>query len=120
MIERRRIEASELIDVRLSHDGSRLLLTMRDQGGASVSLFLPTMNLNTILAALPGPPETGVVHPLDGWSIRRAENGGEYLLTLRTAEGRSISFATKPWQMEGMATLTAHGGLYQVQPKRLH
>ena len=94
MIERRRIEASELIDVRLSHDGSRLLLTMMDQSGASVSLSLPTTNLNTILTALPGQPETGEVHPLDGWSIRRAENSLEYLLTLHTADGRSISFAT--------------------------
>jgi hypothetical protein len=39
----------------------------------------------------------------------RIDNGQDLVLTLRTPEGQSVSFAMKPWQVEGMATIATYG-----------
>ena len=49
-----------------------------------------------------------------------AENGQDLLLTLRTADGLAISFTTKPWQVEGMATIAAHGITRRTLAKSVH
>jgi hypothetical protein len=36
-------------------------------------------------------------------------NGQDLILTLRTPEGQAVSFAMKPWQIEGMATIATYG-----------
>jgi hypothetical protein len=103
------IDAMELIGVRLSSDGKRLRLRMRDQNGQTVSLSLPACWLNAMLTALPGSHGPDKVHALDSWSMERLGNGQDLVLTLRTPEGQAIAFAMKPWQVEGMATIATYG-----------
>ena len=74
-----------------------------------VSLSLPAGWLNTMLNAVPRHVESGTVHPLDSWTMDRLGNGQDLILTLRTPEGKSVSFATKQWQVEGMATIATYG-----------
>jgi hypothetical protein len=38
-----------------------------------------------------------------------AENGHDLVLTLRTSEGRAVSFMAKPSQVQGMATIATYG-----------
>ncbi|MEA2726720.1 MAG: hypothetical protein QOD93_745 [Acetobacteraceae bacterium] len=104
------IDATELIGVRMSADGKRLRIRIRDQGGQTVSLTLPTCWLNAMLNALPRSSGGDTVHPLDSWSMERMHNGQDLVLTLRTPEGKAVSFAMKPWQVEGMATIATYGG----------
>ena len=103
------IEAIELIGVRLSVDGKSLRLRVRDQSGQTVSLSLPACWLNTLLNTLPQSSVSDAVHPLDSWSMDRTGNGQDLVLTLRTPEGQAVSFAMKPWQVEGMATIATYG-----------
>jgi hypothetical protein len=109
MVDRSGIDAAELINVRLSPDRKRLRLTLRDEAGRMVSLSLPANWLNTLLNAVPRQVESGIVHPLDSWTMDRPGNGRDLILTLRTPEGQSVSFATKQWQVEGMATIATYG-----------
>ncbi len=103
------IDAMELVGVRVSSDGKRLRLRVRDQGGQTVSFSLPTGWLNAMLTALPQSSPFGTMHPLDSWSMDRIGNGQDLVLTLRTPEGQAVSFARKPWQVEGMATIATSG-----------
>ena len=103
------IEATELTALGVSTDGKHLRLRVRDQNGQSVSLSLPVCWLNSLLSVLPHPGPTGTMHPLDSWSMDRIGNGQELVLTLRTPEGQAVSFAMKPWQIEGMATIATYG-----------
>lgn len=120
MTDRIRIDAVELIDVRLSADHTRLLLTLRDAMGQSVSLSLPTRCLNSVLTALPRSVESGTLHALDTWSMEPVGNGQDLVLTLRTPDGMAISFATKPWQLEGMATIATYGRGSATSAKVMH
>jgi len=120
LADRTRIDAAELVGVRLSSDGTRLLLILRDQAGQTVSLSLPANCLNTVLTALPRQVETGTVHQLDTWNMVTAENDRDLVLTLRTPEGLAISFMTKPWQVQGMATLATYSHPHQVTKKSIH
>jgi len=105
---RSRIDA-DLDGVRLSPDGSRLILLLRDDMGQRVSLSLPTSCLNALLTAAPSPLETGTVQSVDAWNMVPAENGQDMLLTLCTPEGKAISFRIKSWQAEGIATVATSG-----------
>jgi hypothetical protein len=103
------IDATELINVLLSSDGQHLRLRVRDQNGQTVSFSLPTCWLNAMLNALPRPATTETVHPVDSWSMDRVGNGQDLVLTLHTPQGQAVSFAMKPWQVEGMATIATYG-----------
>lgn len=103
------IDATELIGLRISSDGKRLRLRVRDQRGETVSFSLPTCWLNAMLTALPPPTGPDTVHPLDSWTMDRMGNGQDLVLTLRTPDGQAVSFAMKPWQVEGMATIATYG-----------
>lgn len=103
------IDATELLGLRLSADGKCLRLRIRDQKGEALSLSLPVCWLNAMQTALPRTTGTDAIHALDNWSMDRSANGQEVILTLRTPEGQSVSFAMKPWQVEGMATIATHG-----------
>jgi hypothetical protein len=103
------IDATELLDVRMSPDGKHLRLRLRDQGGQAVTFSLPACWLNTMLNAVPASSGSETVRPLDSWSMNRVGNGEDLVLTLRTPEGQAVSFAMKPWQVEGMATIAAYG-----------
>jgi hypothetical protein len=110
MTERSRIDAAGLDGARLSPDGSRLTLLLRDAEGRKLSLSLPMNCLNTVLAATPRTAEAGTVHPLDTWTMTPAKNGRDMILTLCTPEGKEISFTIKPWQVQGIATIATYGG----------
>jgi hypothetical protein len=69
------IEATELIDVRLSSNRTCLRLRVRDQSGQTVSISLPVGWLNAMLNTLPQTSEPDAVHPLDNWSMDRLSNG---------------------------------------------
>jgi hypothetical protein len=112
------IEAMELIAVRMSSDGKRLRLRVRDQGGQTVAFSLPTCWLNAMLSAVPGSAWPDAVHPLDSWSMDRT--GEDLILTLRTPEGRAVSFAMKPWQVEGMATIATYGTSSGTPARTVH
>src|SRR5271167_2325656 len=99
MTDARDIEVRELDSVLVSADGRRLRLRVRDQAGRTVCFWLPANWLNSILKALPRSSDSGVVHPLDSWSIDRTPNGQDLVLTLRTPQGQAVSFAIKPWQV---------------------
>jgi hypothetical protein len=120
LTERIKIQAVELIDVRLTPDRTHLELTLRDPTGRSISLILPTICLNTVLAAMPGRIEAGTLHALDTWSMVPAGNGQDMVLTLRTPDGLAISFAAKPWQVEGMATIATYGRGDPIAGKSIH
>jgi hypothetical protein len=103
------IDATELLDVRMSSDGKHLQLRLLDQTGQAVTFSLPACWLNTMLNAVPTSAGTATVHPLDSWSMDRSGNGDDLILTLRTPEGQAVSFTMKPWQVEGMATIATYG-----------
>ncbi len=103
------VDATELIGVRVSPDGCRLKIRVRDGAGRISTVALPTNWLNQVLNALPKPAEAEV-YPLDTWSMDRPVQGQDLLLTLRTPEGRAFAFAVKPWQVEAMATIATYGG----------
>jgi hypothetical protein len=112
--------AADLISLRLSHDRQSLRLRLRDRTGQIVDLSLPGNWLNTMRNAMPVQVESGTVHPLDSWSMDRAGNGQDLVLTLRTPEGVAVSFTTKPWQVEGMATIATYGNARQSAMKTVH
>jgi len=103
------IEARELIGLRLSSDGTCLRLRVRDQGGQTVTVSMPVGWLNAMLNVLPRTCDPDTVHPLDSWSMGLVGNGQDLVLTLRTPEGQAVSFAMKPWQVQGMATIATYG-----------
>jgi hypothetical protein len=120
MTDRTRIDVADLNGVRLSADGSRLILLLCDTAGQKVSLSLPTNCLNTVLTAAPRPPEAATVHAVDTWNIAAAENGQDMILTLYTPEGLAISFTIKPWQVQGMATVAMYGAAREANSRSLH
>jgi hypothetical protein len=68
LTESSRIDA-DLDDVRLSPDGSRLILLLHDASGQKVSLSLPTQCLSALLTAAPQPVAGGAVHSVKTWSM---------------------------------------------------
>lgn len=120
MTDRVSIDAAEFVSVRLSPDRNRLTLMLRDAMGQSISLTLPTACLNTVLTAMPQQINRGTLHSLDSWSMEPAENGQDVVLTLRTPDGLAISFAAKPWQVEGMATIATYGRGSRPSVKVVH
>ena len=113
-----RIDASAIIDARLSQDGQQVQLRVRDAQGQIITLSLPAACLNAVLAALPRRVEPGSVHPLDTWSMAPIEDG--FLLTLSTPEGQSVAFTTSPHQVQGMATIATYGRSGERRHKTLH
>jgi hypothetical protein len=108
MTERSRIDA-ELDAVRLSPDGSRLILLLHDASGEKVSLSLPTQCMNAVLTAAPPPASASTAHSVETWNMSPSGNGQELILTLCTTEGMVMSFTIKTWQAAGMATVATHG-----------
>jgi hypothetical protein len=120
MTDKVKIDADQMTEVRLSADGTRVIMALLDDAGRKVSLSLPANCLNAVLSAVPRHADPGTVHKLDSWNMGVAENGQDLLLTLRTAEGLAISFTLKPWQIEGMATIATYGGFQRSHPKTMH
>jgi hypothetical protein len=118
--ERVRIDAIELLDARVSDDRTRVILRLRDLAGQSISLSLPTACLNTVLTAVPQRVETGVVHPLDTWTMDPDANGQDLVLTLRTPQGMAISFTAKASQVEAMATIATYGRPHPPTARSIH
>jgi hypothetical protein len=113
-------DATELIGVRATPDGKRLKLKVRDENGQTITLTLPASWLNAMLNALPQSSGTDTIHPLDSWSMDRIGNSQDLVLTLRTPEGQSVSFAMKPWQVEGMATIATYGTAGRTSGTTIH
>jgi len=103
------IDAKELLGVQLSRDRTAIRVRVRDRSGETVSISLPICWLNALLDAMPRSSGPEAVHTLDSWSMDRLGNGHDLVLTLRTPEGEAVSFALKPWQVEGMATIATYG-----------
>ena len=120
MTDRSRIDTAELGGVRLSSDGSRLILLLRDTAGQKVSLSLPTNCLNSVLTAVQHPAEPDTVHSVDTWNMSLAGNDQDITLTLRTPEGMAISFTIKRWQVQGMATVATYGGTREPACRSVH
>jgi hypothetical protein len=119
MTDRSRIDA-ELDGARLSPDGSRLILLLRDTAGQKVSLSLPTNCLNTVLTAAPQPAAPGTVHAVETWNMVPGEKGQDTILTLCTPEGMAVSFTLKPWQIQGMATVATFGSMRETSNRSIH
>jgi hypothetical protein len=119
MTERSRIDA-ELDGVRLSPDGSRLILLLRDAAGQKVSLSLPRSSACAVLTATPHPAEAGTVHSVDTWTMSLAENGQDMILTFGTPEGMVMSFIIKSWQAQGMATVATYGAARDSPSRWVH
>jgi hypothetical protein len=120
LVDPLRLDAAELISVRLSHDPRRLRLKLRDQAGRVVVLSLPGNWLNTQQNVLPRQVESGTVNKLDSWSMDRVGNGQDLVLTLRTPEGIAVSFTAKRWQVEGMATIATFGNSEPAPVETVH
>lgn len=120
MVDLAAIDAVELISVRLSPDRKQLRLRVRDQMGRAVSLSLPTSWLDTLLNGLPRQVESGTLHSLDSWTLDCPGNGRDLIPTLRTPEGRTVSFVTKRWQVEGMATIAKYGSVDPGPSETVH
>jgi hypothetical protein len=114
------IDAMEMIGVGVSPDGKNLRLRVRDRDGKVVSVSFPTDWLNAMVTALPHPCDGDTVHALESWSMNRIGNGQELVLTLRTPQGQAVSFAMKPWQVEGMATIATYGNSRPTQHTTVH
>jgi hypothetical protein len=108
MTERSRIDA-ELDGVRVSPDGSRLILLLREAAGQKVALSLPTSCVGEVLAAAPHQAEGHTVHSVATWNMSPAGNGRDMVLTLCTPEGIVMSFTIQSWQAQGMATIATYG-----------
>jgi hypothetical protein len=104
-----RIDAAELDGVRLSPDGTRLILLLRDAAGQKVSLSLPRSCVSAVMTAAPRPTEAGAPHSVDAWNMSLAENGQDMILTFCTPDGMAMSFTIKSWQAQAMATVATHG-----------
>ena len=113
MTDHSRIDAAELNCVRLSPDGSRLILLLRDDLGRKVSLSVPANSLNTMLMAMPRAVQPGTVHALDSWDMAQGDDGA-MVLTLSTPDGLTVSFIIKSWQVQGMATVATYGASREV------
>jgi hypothetical protein len=120
MTDRSRIDTAQLDGVRLSPDGSRLILLLRDTVGRKVSVSLPTDCLNSVLTAVPHPAKPDTVHSVDTWHMSLAGNDQDVTLTLRTSEGMAISFTIKRWQVQGMATVATYGGTREPASRSVH
>jgi hypothetical protein len=107
--ERSRVDAAELDSVRLSPDGTRLILLLRDAAGQKVSLSLPRTCAGAVLTAAPQPTEAGIPHQVDAWTMCLADNGQDMILTFCTPEGMVMSFIIKSWQAQAMATVATYG-----------
>jgi hypothetical protein len=118
--DRTKIEATGLVDVRRSTDGALLHIRLLDAAGRTISLSLPVGCLNAVLTAMPQRVESDAVHPLDTWTMVAAENGQDLVLTLHAPDGCTVSFATKPYQVQGMATIATYGIPDRPTTKRLH
>ncbi len=120
MSDRSRIDA-EFDGVRLSPDGSRLVLLLRDPAGAKVSLSLPLTCLNAVLTAAPQPAEPlGAVHSVASWNMTPAENRQDMILTFCTPEGLVTSFTIKSWQAQGMATVATYSTTRENMSRSIH
>jgi hypothetical protein len=113
------IDAVELISVGPTEDGSRLKLRVRARDGGVQSLAMPAKWLNDLVNAAPHPVLDGSARPLASWSMQAAVDG-DLLLTLRTPEGEAFIFAVKPWQVQGIGTLAAHGHFDIMKKDALH
>jgi hypothetical protein len=120
MNDRSRIDA-ELDGVRLSPDGSRLILLLRDTAGQKVSLSLPLSCVNAVLTAAPQPAEpAGAAHSVASWNMTPAENREDMILTFCTPEGVVTSFTIKSWQAQGMATVATYGTTRETVSRSVH
>jgi hypothetical protein len=113
-------EATELIGVQTTSDGTHLKLRIRNEVGQIITLTLPASWLNTMLNALPPSSRIDAVHTLDSWSMARVGDGPDLVLTLRTPEGQAVSFAVKPWHVEGMATIATYGASGRTSNITIH
>lgn len=120
MADKVKIDADQVTDIRLSEDATRVSMTLLGDQGHQVLLSLPASCLNAVVSVVPRQAAPDVVNRLDSWSMGVAENGQDLVLTLRTPEGAAISFALKPWQVEGMATIATYGSAQRSQPKTMH
>ena len=93
-----------------------------DASGQMISLSLPMGCLNAVLTAVPQHLESDAVHPLNTWTMVAAENGQDLVSTPHTPDGCMVSFATKPYQLQGMATIATPGdhGAARVEASALN
>ena len=113
------VDAVELISVRASQGARSLRLKIRDRNGKAMTMSLPADWLGAMLATQPWSFGGDAVHQLASWSIDRTA-GEDLVLTLRTAEGLAVSFAMKPWQISGMATIATYGNTAALRKEPLH
>lgn len=83
-------------------------------------MSFPACWLNAMLNAVPQSTGPDTVHPVDSWTMDRLGNGRDLVLTLRTPEGQAVSFAIKPWQVEGMATIATYGNSGRALEATVH
>lgn len=115
-----RIDAIALDSVRLSPDGARLILLLRDAAGQKVSVSLPKTCASAVLTAAPQPTEAGIPHPVDVWTMSLADNGQDMILTFCTREGMVMSFTIKSWQAQAMATVATYGATRNSAIRSVH
>lgn len=120
MSECSRIDAAKLDSVRLSPDGTRLILLLRDADGQKISLSLPRNCVSAVLTVAPRPAEAGMPHPVDAWNLSLAENGQDMILTFCTPEGMVMSFTIKSWQVKAMATVATHSATRDSATRSVH
>jgi hypothetical protein len=119
MTDHSRIDA-DLDGVRVSPDGLRLILLLRDAAGQKVSLSLPRTCVSAVMSATPRPVEAGTVHAVETWNMSLAKNGQDMILTFCTADGLVMSFTIKSWQAQAMATVATYGTTRDSASRSLH
>jgi hypothetical protein len=111
---------AELDTVRLSSDGSRLILLLRDAEGQKLSVSLPTGCVNALVTAAPYPTRARTVYSVATWNMSPAGNGEDLVLTLCTPEGMVASFTVTSWQAHGMATVVTYGQARESVSRSVH
>jgi hypothetical protein len=121
MTDRSRIDA-ELEGVRLSPDGARLILLLRDAAGHEVSLSLPRSSVTAVMAVASQPreAEVGTIHAVETWNMSLAGNGQDMILTFCTSAGLVMSFTIKSWQAQGMASVATYGTTRAAMNSTVH
>lgn len=120
MADRRRVDAVDLVHAWLSDDGQRLHLKLLERDGRTITISVPLVCLTTILMSVPQKIDPDEAPTLAAWTMTPAGNGDDLVLTLRTPDGRSVSFLTRRSQIEGMATIATHSQPARPAVKRVH
>ncbi len=112
------IDARDLTSFEIAPDGNRFKLHFTNENGTAASLALPTESLKSLILTLPTILDRALklqhrdnslrlVYPLGTCTIERTVGMDQYILTLGTDDGFSVSFAVTETTINNLADAVA-------------